>query len=111
MKQAESGDVTRLLAAWSNGSEAALDELTPIVHRELHKLAAAQLRGERPNHTLQASALVNEAFLRFVQLNRTKWETRGQFYAFAATTMRRVRTDYARGRGTQKEEAILRRLR
>ena len=96
------GEITRLLEAWGAGSEQALDDLMPLVYSELRTIAARQLRGERSDHTLQATALVNEAFLRLVDQNRVKWMSRGQFFAVAATAMRRILVDYARRRKAQK---------
>jgi len=90
------GEVTGLLAAWSAGDRAALDRLVPLVERELHALARRRLRGERPGHTLQATALVNEAYLRLVDQRQAQWHSRGQFFAIAARLMRRILIDHAR---------------
>ena len=94
--------VTDLLLAWGNGDRAALDELLPIIHQELRRLARLQMRGERENHTLQTTALVNEAFLRLVDLRRIGWQDRTHFLALSARLMRRVLVDHARSRGYQK---------
>src|SRR6185436_7759192 len=94
--------VTDLLLAWGNGDRAALDELVPIIHQELRRLARLQMRGERENHTLQTTALVNEAFLRLVDLRRIGWQDRTHFLALSARLMRRVLVDHARSRGYQK---------
>ena len=102
MKEATPGPITELLTAWRAGEPEALDKLMPIVHRELRSLAALQLRRERRAHTLQPSALVNEAFLRLVEQRRVPWESRSHFFAVAATTMRRVLVDYARPRRARK---------
>lgn len=96
------GDITGLLAAWSAGRGGALDELMHHIHQELRQIARVQLRRERDEHTLQPTALVNEAFLRLVKQDRVAWECRDQFYAVAATTMRRILVDYARRRHAEK---------
>jgi RNA polymerase sigma factor (TIGR02999 family) len=96
------GEVTFLLAAWSGGDKAALDRLLPLVERELHALARRHLRGERPGHTLQATALVNEAYLRLVGQHQAEWSSRGQFFAIAARLMRRILIDHARRRAYAK---------
>jgi RNA polymerase sigma factor (TIGR02999 family) len=94
--------VTDLLLAWGNGDRGALDELLPIIHQELRRLARLQMRGERENHTLQTTALVNEAFLRLVDLRRIGWQDRTHFLALSARLMRRILVDHARSRGYQK---------
>jgi len=94
--------VTRLLAQWQEGDEAALHQLVPIVHDELRRLARRQLAGERPGHTLQPTALVNEAYLRLVDLHQMQWQNRVHFFAMAARLMRRILVDFARSRGYQK---------
>jgi RNA polymerase sigma-70 factor (ECF subfamily) len=104
-KDAASGAVTELLAAWTAGQPQALDRLLATVHRELRGLAGMQLRKERRAHTLQPTALVNEAFLRLVDQRRVRWESRGHFFAVAATAMRRVLVDYARRRRARKRGA------
>ena len=96
------GEITQLLESWGAGSEAALDELMPIVYSELRSIAARELRPERSDHTLQATALVNEAFLRLVDQNRVNWQSRNQFYAVSAKAMRRILVDYGRRRQAQK---------
>ena len=97
-----SGEITRLLAEWSGGSQAALDNLVPIVYDELRRLASNYMRGERPGHLLQTTALVNEAYLRLMDRERVSCQTRTQFFAVAAQVMRRVLVDYARGRDRAK---------
>jgi RNA polymerase sigma factor (TIGR02999 family) len=97
-----SHDVTLLLARWNDGDEDALQQLVPIVHEELRRLARRQLAGERPNHSLQPTALVNEAYLRLVNLTQMQWQNRAHFLAMAARLMRRVLVDVARSRGYQK---------
>ena len=94
--------VTELLLEWGGGDRAALDELVPIIHEELRRLARHQMRGERDNHTLQTTALVNEAFLRLVDLRRIRWQDRAHFLALSARLMRRILVDHARSRGYQK---------
>jgi RNA polymerase sigma factor (TIGR02999 family) len=95
-------DVTQLLVAWSNGDEAAGDELIPLVYEELHRLAHHYMNGERPSHTLQTSALINEAFVRLVDQRDVHWQNRSHFFGIAAQMMRRVLVDYARSRQYQK---------
>ena len=97
-----SHDVTRLLARWKDGEEAALQELVPIVHEELRRLARRQMAAERPGHTLQPTALVNEAYLRLVNLKQMQWQNRAHFFAMGARLMRRILVDFARSRGYQK---------
>jgi RNA polymerase sigma factor (TIGR02999 family) len=99
---ASSHDVSHLLARWRNGDEAALQELVPIVHDELRRLARRQMVGERPDHTLQPTALVNEAYLRLANLKEMQWQDRAHFFAMAARMMRRILVDVARSRGYQK---------
>lgn len=99
---AANADVTRLLVDWANGSEEALARLMPLVHRELLRLARRQMRRERPNHTLQPTALVNEAYLRLVDQRRAQWESRSHFYSVAANVMRRILVDHARKRRADK---------
>ena len=94
--------VTELLLAWGRGDRAALDDLVPIIHEELRRLARHQMRGERDNHTLQTTALVNEAFLRLVDLQRIRWQDRAHFLALSARLMRRILVDHARSRSYQK---------
>jgi RNA polymerase sigma factor (TIGR02999 family) len=98
-------DVTRLLQAWNDGQPGALDALMPIVYGELHRLAKASLRRERPDHTLQATALVNEAYVRLVGQTRMRWQNRAQFFGTAAQFMRRILVDHARDRLSVKRGA------
>jgi RNA polymerase sigma factor (TIGR02999 family) len=90
--------VTQLLVAWGNGEPHALDELMPLVYRELRRLAHSYLRRERLDHTLQTTALVHEAYLRLVDQQEANWKNRVQFFAVAAQMMRRILVDYARAR-------------
>jgi RNA polymerase sigma-70 factor (ECF subfamily) len=103
-----SGEITRLLSAWSEGSKAALDELAPIVHQELRRLAHRYMRQERPGHSLQTTALVNEVYLKLVDLQRVRWQDRAHFLAISAQLMRRILVDFARSRRYAKRggEAI-----
>lgn len=95
-------DATDLLVAWSNGDQSAFDKLVPLVYQELRLLAQRYLRRERPDHTLQATALVNEAYIRLIDVNRIQWQNRAHFLAVAAQTMRRILVEFARHRGRQK---------
>jgi len=98
----DAGRVTRLLVAWQQGDDAALNQLTPLIYDHLHRLARHYIASERPGHTLQPTALVNEAYLRLVDLDRLDWRNRAQFYSIAAQTMRRILVDVARARGNRK---------
>jgi RNA polymerase sigma-70 factor, ECF subfamily len=98
--------VTELLLAWGSGDRLALDQLVPIVHQELRRLARLQMRGERDNHTLQTTALVNEAFIRLVDLRRIRWQDRAHFLALSARLMRRILVDHARSRNYQKRGGV-----
>ena len=89
-------DISRLLRAWSDGDQSALNGLTPIVYEELHRLAHHYMERERPGHTLQTTALVNEAYMRLVNYKRMKWQGRAHFFAVAAQVMRRILVDHAR---------------
>lgn len=95
-------NVTELLLAWSAGDDRAFEQLVPLVHEELHRLARRQMFGERDGHTLQTTALVNEAYLRLVDLTRIRWQDRAHFLAMSARLMRRILVDHARSRGYQK---------
>jgi RNA polymerase sigma factor (TIGR02999 family) len=90
--------VTQLLIAWSNGDPAARDELMPLVYEELHRLAHRYMNRERPGHTLQTSALVNEAFMKLIDQKNVHWQNRAHFFGLAAQMMRRILVDYARSR-------------
>jgi RNA polymerase sigma factor (TIGR02999 family) len=95
-------DVTALLIAWSAGDENALQELIPVVHDELHRIARACMAGERAGHSLQATALVNEAYLRLIGTRHVNWQNRAHFLAMAARLMRRILVDFARSKHYQK---------
>jgi RNA polymerase sigma factor (TIGR02999 family) len=97
-----SAQVTELLHAWGAGDEAALHQLVPLVESELRRLAGAYMARERTGHTLQPTALVNEAFLRLVDAQDVRWQGRAHFFGIAARLMRRVLVDHARARGFQK---------
>ena len=102
MPQPSSHDVTVLLQAWSQGDTAALEQLVPLVYDQLHQLARHYMAFERPDHTLQTTALVNEAYLRLIDADRVSWHNRAHFFAIAATVMRRVLVEFARARQRQK---------
>ena len=91
-------DITHLLRAWSEGDESALEKVTPLVYRELYRLAGHYMGGERPGHTLQATALVNEAYVRLIDWKNVQWQNRAHFFAVSAQLMRRILVDYARSR-------------
>ena len=97
-----SHNITHLLKEWSAGDRRALDRLTPLVYEELHRQAARFLRRERPGHTLQTSALINEAYLRLIDAKDVQWQSRAHFFAIAANLMRRVLVDHARRRDAEK---------
>jgi len=105
MTAATSPHITRLLIDWSNGDESALERLLPLVERELRRLAHSYMRREDPDHTLQTTALVNEAYLRLVDQKKTQWQNRAHFFAIAATIMRRILLNYARDQQRQKRWA------
>jgi len=94
--RAASDQVGELLRAWSDGDASALERLTPIVYKELHRLARRYMRGERAGHSLQTTALVNEAYLRLVCYDRMQWQNRSHFFAVSAQLMRRILVDHAR---------------
>lgn len=94
--------VTQVLAEWRRGDEAALDRLAPLIYPELRRIAGRQLRRERPDHTLQPTALVHEVFLQLVDQRHATWENRAQFFAVAAHLMRRILVDHARSRHALK---------
>ena len=99
--------VTHLLRAWGEGEQGALDELVPLVYQELHRLARRYMSQERPGHTLQTTALVNEAYLRLVDTTLAGWQNRTHFYAICAQVMRRILVDWARSRQAQKRGAAV----
>ena len=103
----QDGDVSALLRAWSDGDQSAMQALTPIVYDELHRLARHYMRRERSGHSLQATALVNEAYMRLADYTRMQWQDRAHFFAVSAQVMRRILVEHARrhnvkrGRGVQ----------
>lgn len=107
MMNAAPQQVTELLRSWARGDRSALDRLVPLVHDELHRLAHRCMRQEQAGHTLQTTALVDEAYLRLVDADNVRWEDRTHFFAIAATVMRRILVDFARARRARKREAIL----
>jgi RNA polymerase sigma factor (TIGR02999 family) len=98
----ESQDVTGLLIKWGEGDRGVLNQLLPAVYDELHRMAARYLRHERPDHILQPTALINEAYLRLVDQNSVKWENRAHFFGIAANVMRRILVEHARGQRAAK---------
>ncbi len=110
MENQPPSQVTQLLQVWRDGDRNALDALVPLVYKELRRVAHFQLRNERPNHSLQSAALVNEAYLRLVGLSRPQWESRTHFFAIAAQLMRQILVDYARRRSAAKRGASVPRL-
>ena len=105
MTEAKRKSITELLVAWSDGDRAALDELVPLVHSELRRIARNYMRGERKGHTLQTTALINEAYVRLVDQKHVRWQNRAHFLAIASELMRRILVDYARRRLYQKRGA------
>jgi RNA polymerase sigma factor (TIGR02999 family) len=102
MEAPRSREITRLLQAWSAGDQAALEKLTPLVYQELHRAARHYMAGERSGHTLQATALIHEVYLRLIDVKRMDWQNRAHFFAVCAQLMRRILTDFARSRRYQK---------
>jgi len=96
MKMLSSKNVTDLILAWGNGDKEALDKLIPLVYEELHRLAARHMRRENPGHSLQTTALVNEAYCRLIDKQNVSWQNRAHFFAIAAQLMRRILIDHAR---------------
>ncbi|HEV8366926.1 MAG TPA: ECF-type sigma factor [Pyrinomonadaceae bacterium] len=117
MPELTAGEITRLLRAWRDGDAAALDALAPLVYAELHRLARAYMHGERADHVLHSSDLINEAWLRLIDWRDAHWQNRAHFFGVAAQMMRRILVDFARERETAKrgrsaqlvalEEAVL----
>jgi RNA polymerase sigma factor (TIGR02999 family) len=96
--QEQPGDVTQLLIAWNDGDESALEKLVPLVYGELRRLARHHMRRERADHTLQTTALINEAYLELVDIRNVHWQNRAHFFALCARLMRRILVDFARSR-------------
>ena len=110
MSDLRTHNVTALLMRWRGGDEGAVDKLMPLVHDELRRIARRHMARERPEHVLQATALVNEAYLRLVDIRRVQWQDRTHFYAIAARVMRRVLVDFARAHKNQKRGGALHRV-
>jgi RNA polymerase sigma-70 factor, ECF subfamily len=104
---APTGQITQMLRQWSGGDHSAADKLAPLVYEELRRLASSYMRGERPSHTLQPTALINEAYLRLVDQGQPAWSSRTQFFRFSAHLMRQILVDHARGRNSAKRGAGL----
>ena len=99
-------EISRLLRAWSEGDQRAIAELTPIVYEELRRLAGHYMKGERPGHSLQTTALVNEAYLRLVDYKRMKWQDRAHFFAVSGQVMRRILVDHARSHNLKRGAGV-----
>jgi RNA polymerase sigma factor (TIGR02999 family) len=99
-------DISKLLCAWSGGDQKALDGLTPVVYEELRRLAHHYMQRERPGHTLQTTALVNEAWMRLVDYKRMQWQDRAHFFAVAAQAMRRILVDHARSHNIKRGAGV-----
>jgi RNA polymerase sigma factor (TIGR02999 family) len=110
MAETSPQSITQLLIAWSNGDQAAFDQLIPHVYQELRRQAEFYLRQERPGHLLQPTALVNEAYLRLIDCDHIQWQNRAQFFAVAAQLMRRILVDFARARDYAKRGGGLRQV-
>jgi RNA polymerase sigma factor (TIGR02999 family) len=110
MPTSSNRNVSQLLVAWSDGDEAALEQLMPLVYDELHRLARRYMRRESPGHTLQTSALVIEAYLRLIDQKQVRWQNRSHFFGIASQLMRRILVDHARSRGRQKRGGEAQRL-
>jgi len=99
-------DISKLLRAWSDGDQGALDGLTPVVYEELRRLAHRYMERERPGHTLQTTALVNEAYMRLVDYKRMQWQDRAHFFAVAGQVMRRILVDHARSHNIKRGAGV-----
>ncbi len=110
MSKSSSQELTHLLLAWRQGEREALNKLIPVIYEELRRIAHSYIRGERKDHTLQTTALVNEAYLRLIDCSRVNWQNRAHFLAVSAQLMRRVLIDYARSRGYQKRGGELEKI-
>ncbi len=102
MTAPSTSEITGLLVDWSNGDQTALEKLLPLVEKELHRLAHSYMRRENPDHTLQTTALVNEAYLKLIDQKKTHWQNRAHFFGIAAQIMRRILLNYARDRHRAK---------
>jgi RNA polymerase sigma factor (TIGR02999 family) len=103
-------EITQLLVNWANGDQTALDTLMPMVYAELHRLAHHYMKRERPGHTIQTTALVNEAYLKLIDQRKTRWQNRAQFFAISAQLMRRILVDHARSYAYVKRGGGLRKV-
>ena len=112
MNEPDAHELTQLLEAWSDGEEAALEKLAPLVHAELYRLAKRYMSRERPDHLLQTSALINEAYVRLIDWKAVRWQNRAHFFGVAAQMMRRILVDFARRRPRvdKEQEAVQRSL-
>jgi RNA polymerase sigma factor (TIGR02999 family) len=110
MAETPTHDVTELLHAWSEGDPQALEQLAPLVYKELHRLAHRYMARERPGHTLQTTALVNEAYLRLVDAGKVNFQNRAHFFAVSAQLMRRILVEFARRHGSQKRGGEVQRV-
>jgi len=110
MTTSSSPEVTRLLLAWRNGDQEALERLTPLVYGELRRMAHRFMRRERPDHTLQSSALVNEAYIRLIDCRQVGWQNRAHFFGIAAQMMRQILIDHARSHARAKRGGALRQV-
>jgi RNA polymerase sigma factor (TIGR02999 family) len=106
MSVPNSQEVTELLQQWSAGDADALEALTPVIYSELHRIAKRYMSRERENHTLQTTALVNEAYMRLIDWKTAKWENRAHFFGVSAQLMRRILVDFARSRPKVREEVV-----
>jgi RNA polymerase sigma factor (TIGR02999 family) len=104
MPASSTHEITQLLVAWNRGDRLALEQLTPLVHKELHRIARSHMARERPGHILQATALVNEVYLRLIDWKDVEWQNRAHFFGLAAQLMRHILVDFARARGRQKRD-------
>src|SRR5215213_559113 len=102
MPPQSSKQITRLLVAWGDGDDAALNQLAPLIHAELHRLAHQYMSRERPGHLLQTSALINEAYIRLIDWKNVRWQNRAHFFGVSAQLMRRILVDFARANGYAK---------
>ena len=106
MPEQNSHELTEILRKWSDGDAAALEKLTPVVYAELHRIAKRYMGRERKGHTLQTTALVNEAYVRLIDWKNAKWENRAHFFGVSAQLMRRILVDFARKRPSKKDAAL-----
>ena len=106
MPEPDQQALTEILRRWSDGDEAALEQLTPVVYAELHRIARGYMRRERRGHTLQTTALVNEAYVRLIDWKNAKWENRAHFFGVSAHLMRRILVDFARKRPKQENGSV-----